>query len=579
METLMSAKEEVRQAADIVEVIGQFVNLRKAGQNYLGLCPFHSEKTPSFTVSPARQMFHCFGCKKGGDVFAFWMDYHHVGFMQALRDLAERYSITIEEQHYQDPEKKKALALRDEVFRLNNQASAFFSSVLLESKSGGPAREYLEKRGIKEATVQEFNLGYAPNMWNGLCRYLKNRGADMDQAEKAGLIIPRKQGGWYDRFRGRVVFPIYTTNNLIAGFGARVLDDALPKYLNTPETPVFKKGETLFGLNVAGPKIRQSRRAVIVEGYTDVLALHQSGFKEAVATLGTALTRNHIRKLKGYADEIVLVFDSDDAGKNAAIKSLPHFLAEGLSSRVTILPEGEDPDTFLRRYGLGQFEKEIAQAVPLFDYYIDTSISKAGEGVETRANAVKEVLKVLTGIHDRTRTTLYVQRLAQRLNIPESVILHELGQNAGKTVQALETKTPFSKRLGIDDAHLLNLLVHYPEAISGLFDYKWQVLVSHDETMTVLKAAARQFREKGCVLPSEVQEFLGEEKAQSLFREAMMSSPFYREEDVEQAIEDYKVRIQERSNEKIIEAERLGDLERANLLLKLKQERDDSARR
>jgi len=308
MDSNQSYKEEIKRAADIVELIGQFVQLKRAGLNHVGLCPFHSEKDPSFTVNTAKQMFHCFGCKKGGDVFAFWMEYHKVPFPQALEDLAERYHVSLPKRKLTPSEKGK-LALQTALFELNGLAAEYFHGILTKSEEGRDGRDYLEKRGISKEIISEFRLGYAPAKWDGLTEFLKKQKDDMDKASQAGLVIPNKKGGYYDRFRGRVIFPISNLKQQVVGFGGRVLDQSLPKYLNTPETPVFYKGKLLYGLNSSFQAIRESGRAVIVEGYTDVLALKVHGFQEAVATLGTALTGDHIRVLKGYAREAVVFFD------------------------------------------------------------------------------------------------------------------------------------------------------------------------------------------------------------------------------------------------------------------------------
>ncbi|MBW1862186.1 MAG: DNA primase, partial [Deltaproteobacteria bacterium] len=294
MDSYQSAKEEIKRVADIAELIGQYVQIKKAGLNYMGLCPFHSEKAPSFTVSPAKQMFHCFGCKKGGDIFAFWMEYHKVSFPQAMRDLAQRYNVTLPERKL-TPAQKRKMELQEELFKINGSAAEYFHHILTESDKGEAGRGYLEKRSVDKDCILEFKLGYAPDKWDGLAIFLRSKKVDMGKAAQAGLVISKKNGGYYDRFRGRVIFPIYNLRKQIAGFGGRVLDDSLPKYLNSPETPIFRKGDLLYGLHVAYEHIRATGRVVIVEGYTDVLALRRHGFNEAVATLGTSMTKDHIR--------------------------------------------------------------------------------------------------------------------------------------------------------------------------------------------------------------------------------------------------------------------------------------------
>jgi len=578
MEFSRSVKEEVKQAADIVDVISQFVQLKKAGQNYHGLCPFHSEKDPSFTVSPSKQMFHCFGCKKGGDVFAFWMDYHNVSFPQALRDLAERYQVPLPELT-RDPAEEKRLELRESLFTLNDLAADFYHRVLTESKAGSVGRAYMRDRAIDEDTAAGFLLGYAPNRWDGLNRYLQNRNKDMDQAVQAGLVIARKQGGWYDRFRGRLMFPIFSATKRVVGFGARVLDDSLPKYLNTPETPVFRKGEILYGLHAAGPVVRQSRRAVVVEGYTDVIALHRHGFEEAVATLGTALTREHIRTLKGYAREVVVVFDSDEAGRTAALKSLPFFLAEGVASRVLILPEGEDPDSFVRRQGLERFTRALDQAVPMFDYFIDVSLASAGEGVEARVRAVRDILSVLAALRDRTVSALYVKRLAERTDIPETMVLQELKRVSpallsGDARRRESGSDEAAARLTVDELTLLHLLAHYPAPAAGLVKSDWEILVANPVVTSIFQTARRLISERGNLARAEIENALTGASL-ATFREVCVSAPFCHPEAVDETIHEFLSKMERERSGGILKATKQGDLEKANRLLRRKGSRED----
>ncbi len=570
-----SVKEEVRQAANIVEVIAQFVQLKKAGQNYHGLCPFHSEKDPSFMVSPSRQRFHCFGCKQGGDVFAFWMAYHNVTFPQALHDLAQRYQVPLPEPE-RSPAETRRLELRDKLFQLNALAAEFYHRTLQESKAGEPGRAYLRAREIGESTTADFMLGYAPDRWEGLSRFLQRRGISLEDAEGAGLVIRRKQGGWYDRFRGRIVFPIHTPTRRIAGFGARVLGDGQPKYLNTPETPIFRKGDILYGLHAAGAAIRRERRAVVVEGYTDVLALHRQGFPQAVATLGTALTRSHIHRLKGYAEEVVVVFDSDEAGKTAALKSLSFFLAEGVASRVLVLPEGEDPDSFVRSRGLNPWEEALDQAVPMFDFFMDVSLESAGDGVESKVRALKDILQVLAGQEDRALRALYVRRLAERTAVPEVTILQELKRATTKDARSGAPKTAGASGPSVDEGMLLQLLVHYPGAVRPVLEAGWRSLVTHTAAHAAFASAERLLSEGREIIPEDIAEAVSEE-ARSLLSEIMVSPPILPEDAVDQAVEEFVARIQTKSERAMTSAARQGDLERANELLHRKWKRLNQA--
>jgi len=578
MNSYQSAKEEIKRAADIAELIGQFVQLKKTGQNYVGLCPFHSEKDPSFTVSPAKQMFHCFGCKKGGDIFAFWMEYHKMTFPQVLRDLADRYHITLPEKQLTPSERGK-MELRELLFKINEAASEYFHHLITKSGEGNPGREYLHKRSIPEEIISEFRLGYAPDEWDGLIGFLRRKKIDMKKAEQAGLVIPKKNRGYYDRFRGRVIFPIFNLRRQIVGFGGRVLDDSLPKYLNTPETPVFQKGECLYGLHASYKPIRASRRAVVVEGYTDVLALKRHGFHEAVATLGTALTRHHIRILKGYASEAVVVFDSDAAGEAAAIRSLSFFLNEGLSARVTVLPEGHDPDSFVNTNGLNGFLDLLKSSVPMFDFYLDSKLSQSGSGVEGQVSILKEILPVFSELKNAAQQALYLRRLSQKMGIAESAVLAELRswqtRHSWKGAnESLRERLSASVVKRTDDLHLLNLFIHYPKTMDRLMTIDYKVLLSDPVVIRIFDSVQEIYAGERDIKPEDVLDRLRGDSARERFREAMLSAPICPSDMVEQALNEFEAKIQKINlSQSINEAKERGDIEGLNQLLKSKSNR------
>ncbi len=566
MSSYQSAKEAIKAAVDIVELVGQYVKLKRAGQNHVGLCPFHSEKAPSFSVSATKQMFHCFGCKKGGDIFAFWMEYHGTTFPEALRDLAERYQISLPDRQT-TPSRGKETTVKEFLLELNELAAGFFHQTLERSEDGRPGRAYLAQRALAGEVVSEFQLGYAPNTWDALTTFLTRKGKDLRKAALAGLIIPKKNGGYYDRFRGRIMFPIFDLRKQIVGFGGRVLDSSLPKYLNTPETPIFQKGRVLYGLDTAHRFIRQNGRAVVVEGYTDTLALRRHGFREVVATLGTALTRDHIRILKGYAREAVVVFDADVSGKTAAMKSLPLFLNEGLSSRVLVLPENEDPDSFVNKYGLDSFQERLERCGPMFEFYLDLVLNEAGQGIEGKIRALRETLPVLAEVDNTAKRLLLVHRISEKMGVSESAILAEL-QNwqGGRTVA--ETSVALEAKRG-DDAPLLSLLIHAPHAIQGLVDQDCKILLSDPAVALIFDTMVEFFKSKGELKPAEVLERLEDEGVKERFREAMLAPPIYPDEAVEQAVSEFKQNIRRRRiSDSINQARASGDMERLNRLLK-----------
>ncbi len=571
MDAYQAAKEEIKRTVDIVELIGQFVQLKRSGQSYMGLCPFHSEKAPSFTVSPSKQMFHCFGCKKGGDLFAFWMEYHRVAFPQALKDLAEKYHVSLPER---DP---GASGVKEAILRANEAAADFFHRTLVKSAKGKPGREYLERRGIPGEIIGEFRLGYAPEEWDGLARALREKKISAETALQAGLLIPRKTEGHYDRFRNRVMFPIFDMRNQIVGFGGRVLDQSLPKYLNTPETPVFQKGELLYGLHVAYSRIRESGRVVIVEGYTDVLALIKHGFRGAVATLGTALTRDHLRKLKGYAREAVVLFDSDAAGTAAAMKSLSFFLDEGMPAKVMSLPDGEDPDTFVNKSGIDAFLSLMERSVPMFDFFIDRKVAEGGKEIEHRVKVLEDIFPVLAELKSPVQRALYVKRLSEKLQVTEKALAAEYQKWASKSSHGPNLSPVQEKKDAkrIDDVYLLKLLLHHPRTASRIGELEWNRLVSDPVVIEIIGCILEKDGGQGVIDPETILAGLQREDTREVFREAMLGPSIFTEEEVERAFQDFKEKILRiKIQDSVAQARAKGDFETYNRILKLKKERD-----
>jgi DNA primase len=572
MDVFQAAKEEIKRIVDIVELIGQVVQLKRSGQSYMGLCPFHSEKAPSFTVSPSKQMFHCFGCKKGGDLFAFWMEYHKVSFPQALKDLAEKYHVSLPER---DP---RTTGIKESILRANEAAADFFHHLLMKSPKGKAAKDYLQRRGIPGEIIDEFKLGYAPEEWDALTQALREKKINSETALQAGLLIPRKTQGHYDRFRNRVMFPIFDMRSQIVGFGGRVLDQSLPKYLNTPETPVFQKGELLYGLHVAFSQIRESGRVVLVEGYTDVLALIKHGFRGAVATLGTALTRDHIRKLKGYAREAVVLFDSDTAGTAAAMKSLSFFLDENMPARVMSLPDGEDPDTFVNKSGLAAFQVLLERSVPMFDFFIDRKMVEGGKEIDHRVKALEDIFPVLAELKSHVQRALYVKHLSEKLQVTEKALNAEYQKWASKSSlgAALSRSEEKKDAKRIDDLYLLNLLIHHPRTLPRIRDLEWRILVSDPVVLEIVSCILEKDARTGAIGQENILATLSGEKTQEVFREAMLSpSIFTEEEEVERALQDFGEKILRiKIQDSVAQARAKGDFETYNRILKLKKERD-----
>ena len=575
------AKEEVRKAADIVEIIGQHVQLKKRGQNHVGLCPFHSERSPSFTVNQDKQIYHCFGCGRGGDVFTFWMEYHNLTFPQSLKDLAERYNIDLP--RYRDaPAEREKAELKEQLFKINDLAADYLHAMLVKDAGGRPGRDYFSRRHISRETISAFRLGYAVNKWDGLVNYLRSKSISLDRGAKAGLIVPKKDGDYYDRFRGRIIFPIIDLNHKVIGFGGRILDDSLPKYINTPETPLYHKGDSLYGLDSAFKDIRERGLAIIVEGYMDMLVLRQHGISNVVATLGTALTSNQIRRLKGYTKEVVVLFDPDDAGRQAALKSFPLFLNEGISGKVLVLPQGEDPDSFVNRYGSEKFKELLEGATPIFDFYLDQALARMDAGVDGQIKVLSEVLPIFMDIEQEATKSLYMQRFSEKTNINEDLVREELRRRDDRRQERRDT-SQLKRRLlsGQDlrkhgsDLQFLNLLVYYPEKIDTFRDQEWELIVSDPEIIKIIRILMEKSPSGGDLDLNRIEESLDSPKAKEQLRRLLMSKPIYSDESVSQAVDEFVRKIARvKISQSFRKASAEGDIEALDRLIKAKQALD-----
>jgi DNA primase len=449
------ARERVRDATDIVQLIGERVSLRRAGRSYKGLCPFHTEKTPSFTVTPDRQIWHCFGCSRGGDVYAFVMEADKVTFPEALRMLADRAGIELPKQ-----ERSAGDEAFDKLYQANALARDFFRASLQggagsAGSTGGAAakaRAYLAGRGFEEPWLTRFEIGWAPEGWDGL-RTTLGKLLPADVLEQAGLIVRRGDGsGHYDRFRNRVLFPVATGAGKIAGFGARAIAEGdEPKYLNSPETPVFRKGRLLYGLPIARPGIRERGVAIVSEGYLDVIRLHANGFTNAVSTCGTALTPDQARLLARLQVDALLLYDGDDAGVRAADRGLDPLLEAGVNVRVLLLPSGEDPDSFLRKEGAGPLTERLESALDVPSFLAESKLAGGGAagGVGSGAAGaggagvnptlelrVRRLVGLLARIEDPIRRRLLLRRGAEVFGLEEAVLLEAVqGGGRGRRVR------------------------------------------------------------------------------------------------------------------------------------------------
>ena len=418
------ARERVRNANDIVDVIGSYLPLKRAGANFVALCPFHKEKSPSFNVNPHRQIFHCFGCHKGGDVFTFVMEYDSVDFPEALRRLADRAKIPLE--HEKGSGGEQTRHLKERLLQMHDQIAQRWQNALANEASGQIARDYLAKRGVSEEAIKLFRLGYAPDLWDDTVNWAKSKDYDLALVEKGGLILKREQAdGYYDRFRGRLMFPICDEQGRIIAFSGRVLtgEEKTAKYVNSPETPIFIKSKVFFGLDKAKRAILDKGHAIICEGQLDMIACFMAGVQNIVAPQGTAFTADHARIIKRFVNEVILCFDSDAAGQNAAVRALDSLLASGLAIKVATVPAPHDPDSFIKAKGGLAFKQLMDRADGFFDYYLGRLCAT------NDASTDKGRLAVLHGMAEAVHKTgnvvlidTYAQKTALRLGVaPESV--------------------------------------------------------------------------------------------------------------------------------------------------------------
>jgi len=417
--------EEIRNRINIVDLVSEYVTLKKAGRNYLGSCPFHKEKTPSFTVNAEKQIYHCFGCGEGGNAFSFLMKISNMTFPEAVRHLAGKLGIVLPDREYTAEEKSRR-DLRESLVRVNQIAAAFYARTL-RTAAGSRGRAYLEKRGIRQDVVDTFRLGYAPEGWRALRDHLQRERVPLKHAEQAGLLVPRGDGDGYDRFRGRLMFPIEDINGHVVAFGGRIIGEGEPKYLNSPESAVYTKGRNLYGLARAKNAIRRDDTLIVVEGYFDLLALWNAGLSNVVATLGTALTREQVDLIRRYTGSVALTFDTDQGGRAALERSMSLFLERGLKARAVVLPDGKDPDEFVTRHGKEAFLEEIRRARALVDYYIDEVIG-TGLDLDGRRDAWKAALPFIAGIADEVERGQFMHRVAERLGVDESLVRKEVSR-------------------------------------------------------------------------------------------------------------------------------------------------------
>ncbi len=539
---------EIKHAADIVDVVSEAVLLKKAGQNFIGLCPFHAEKTPSFTVSPDKQIFYCFGCGSGGNVFSFLMKQEGLSFPETARKLAKRYGIDLPIKPLSLDQKRK-ISEREGLLDINRRAMDFFHQALCRGTEGQAAGSYLTQRGIAQKTIDDHKLGYAPDGWDHLLNYFTNQQISLALIEKTGLILPRKsKSGYYDRFRNRIMFPIIDTNMQVIGFGGRVLDDSLPKYLNSPETPVYSKGRSLYGIQQAKEKCRATGTVYIVEGYLDLLALYQHGIHNVVATLGTALTSDHVRLLTRYAGRMVLVYDSDEAGIRSAQRCIGTFWREHVDFRrqdvfsekkadthILVLPTGHDPDSYVFEHGPEAFLEAASESPGIITFLMNRAVDKHGLSTEGKIHIISELQQTLAAINDSVAQALYIKQLAERIGIAETAILERIRDITANKSRIGTTDVPSNaplsgSQIGVEEEsvsegkgpdgistgnrierQIIAMMIQFPEILPDVNNYKVLELFN-DETLKGIGESILECNPTSTEQVSELMSQVGDQK-------------------------------------------------------------------
>ncbi|MDD5237227.1 MAG: DNA primase, partial [Candidatus Omnitrophica bacterium] len=524
-----------------------FIPLRRAGRNFKAVCPFHHEKTASFMVNPAKQIYHCFGCGVGGNAYSFLMRYERMEFPEAVEQLAKRAGVALPKSEHDS----KAESLNTLLYKINELAAIYYQG-LFNSDEGLPAKNYLLGRGIKKETIDAFKLGFAGARWDGLINFLRAKNINLSLLEKSGLIVPKQGGGYYDRFRNRIIFPIYDLRNRIIAFGGRILPPVeqgkdLAKYVNSPETPIYIKGKNLFGLNMAKDEIGKIDYAVIVEGYLDFLVPFQEGLHNVIASQGTALTYEQVRLLKRYTRNAVVVFDGDAAGETATLRSLDIFLEEEMEVKVVDLPQGFDPDTFIRRYGIKEFKERIEGAKTLFDYKLGALKSHFSvSSVEKRVKIANEMLPTIAKIKNAMLKSEYLKCLAEDLGLKEESLLIQIKKVKPES-GTLEVRNPVKNKVfQINPAEklLLKLMLEESELIVNLKGNLEPADFQDERAAKIVSIAFDLISQGKKVEPNHLISHLSDDNISGFIGELMVSSePLIESERRQEIAEDCVKRL------------------------------------
>jgi DNA primase len=531
--------EEIRNSVSIVDVISEYVQLRKRGKNYIGLCPFHNEKTPSFTVTEEKQIFHCFGCHAGGNVYKFLMDYKKISFVEAVQEIAEQQGIEIS---YDDQGFNEKQSEQEVLYDINTEAARYFSNNLLNDAEGEIARNYFQKRNLKVQTMRAFGLGYAHNGWENLVNFLKEKNIDLEKALQLGLIGRNNDGRVYDKLAGRIIFPIFSPNGRVVAFAGRKLreDDSGGKYINSPESLVYVKGRILYGLSHAKDDIRKLDKAIIVEGYMDLISLYQAGIKNVVAVSGTALTDDQAQLLSRYTKNVVLLFDADAAGIKASMRSIEILLKRDFDVKISTLPKGEDPDSYVTKFGKDAFDEIIKKAENFLEYQTAYYENQGMFDDPTKmAEAIRDLVKPIALVDDELKRNILMRSIARKFNLREKLLEAELDKalEFQKKQNRIQAQRIFKKeeipQEGLITQEKLNAPPHFynaeREIIRLLFENNEEIIELityniHEEDLmveihrTVFEKIYFEYENRGSLNPADLISLFDEE-VQSYLRE------------------------------------------------------------
>lgn len=569
-----SALTEIRSRLDLVDLVSEHVSLKKAGSNYKGLCPFHSEKTPSFIVSPEKQIFHCFGCHEGGDLFSFLMKLESLTFPEAIERLASKAGIELQT----NSDQQKTRNENEILYQANRVAAWHYHEALKKSEKAGKARKYLLNRGIGEKEIDKFRLGFSLNETDELIKTFEKKNIPIKAAEKTG-VLKKGERGFFESFRERIIFPIFSRENKVVGLGGRIIESGkeTAKYINSPESPIYDKSSILFGFPLAKEAIRKKNRVFIVEGYLDVLAMHQFGFEETVAPLGTALTPKQIGLLRRQVSDIVMLFDGDEAGWKATSRSLEHFLEQDLDPKVLILPAGEDPDSYLRSSGAKQFQEKLKEIRNLFTFFVDKVVAKNKRDIAGKSAIISELKPYIFKMASPLKRNLSVRMIAEKLDIPENWVLEELGLKPVSPARRM-AKTESKSKTSSPEETLIELFLKF-ESVRPVILEKVRLDDFEDEELKKIIPFLSSEKKFQNLSWNEILGKLEQKEMKSRLTELLLKETIANETTASQMATDCIDKIKKRDfkqrlkllSEQIEEAEKQNQPDRLSILLREKQ--------